>query len=717
VTNNLSSNTICNGQNVVFTANPVNGGTNPAYQWLLNGSNLPGQTNPTWSSFSLANNDQVSVRITSNSACATPNTATSTPQVMTVNPTITPSVSLSSNPTGVSFCSGTSIQMTAIPINGGTTPVYEWKVNNNVVPGQTGSVLNFVLTVHSTVTATLISNAACANPVQATSGGQLFSVTPPQIVTAQSDTAVCEATGAFQLTASPAGGTWSGAGISSTGTFSPGSTGTSKVYYSVPATGNLCAGRDSVLVTVKSRPVVTFSNQGPFCQTAPAVQLTANPSGGTWAGTGVTASGLFTPATAGAGQTSVLYTATVNGCSSSKVLALQVNAPLTVDVGSNETVCFSTDAFQLNGLPAGGTWSGNGVDADGTFTPGFVTPGSNNNLTYTVTVNGCTASKTKQISVTDFGSPLTVNAGTDQTVCISDASFVLQGVTGAGGSWTGTGVSPDGIFNPAVSGTGSFTLTYTVSFTQSPTCSGTDTKTVTVLSAPQAPSVQSDTVCRSGAATLFANGAAAVFNWYTTSSGGAPITGQVSPIFTTPVLNSTTTYYVSQKAGSCESPRAAVVAFVNQFNNAAFSNSAGLLTAEPANGQAFQWLLAGNPVTGAINGSFTPQVSGDYSVIVRLYGCTDTSAQQFVLVTGINEPNARNPWTLHPNPVQNDLHIQAEGLTEIRVINMLGQCVKTKPSVEGPSTTLWMGDLPAGVYRIELRGPNRMEMQMVIVRK
>jgi hypothetical protein len=77
VTNNLSSNTICNGQNVVFTANPVNGGTNPAYQWLLNGSNLPGQTNPTWSSFSLANNDQVSVRITSNSACATPNTATS----------------------------------------------------------------------------------------------------------------------------------------------------------------------------------------------------------------------------------------------------------------------------------------------------------------------------------------------------------------------------------------------------------------------------------------------------------------------------------------------------------------------------------------------------------------------------------------------------------------------------------------------------------------
>jgi len=717
VTNNLASNTTCNGQNVVFTANPVNGGTNPSYQWILNGADLPGQTNPTWSSFTLANGNQVSVRITSNSACATPNTATSTPVVMTVNPTVTPLVSLSSNPTGVSFCAGTTIQMTAIPENGGTAPVYEWKVNNNVVPGQTGSVLNFVLTTPSTVTATLISNAACANPVQVTSGGQLFSVTPPQVVTAQADTAVCEATGSFQLTASPAGGSWSGTGVSSTGSYTPGSTGSTKVYYSVPANGNLCAGTDSVLITVKARPVITFSNQGPFCQTAPAVQLTANPTGGTWTGTGVTTSGLFTPSTAGAGQTSVLYLANVNGCSSSKVLSIQVNAPPTVDVGGNETVCFSTDAFQLNGLPAGGTWSGDGVDADGTFNPGFVTPGSTNNLTYTVTVNGCTASKTKQIAVTDFGSPLNVNAGTDQTVCISDAAFVLQGITGAGGSWTGTGVSPDGIFNPTISGTGSFTLTYTVSFTQSPTCSGSDTKIVTVLAAPQAPSVQGDTVCRSGAATLVANGTAAAFNWYTTSSGGNPIIGQASPSFTTPILNSTTTYYVSQKAGSCESPRTAVVAYVNNFNNAAFSNNAGLLTSEPSNGQGYQWLLSGNPITGAINSSYTPLVSGDYSVIIRLDGCADTSAQQYVLVTGVNESNGQNPWTLIPNPVQTDLHIKAEGLTEIRVINMLGQCVKTKLSDIGPVTTMWMGDMPDGVYRIELRGPDRMEMQMIIVRK
>jgi hypothetical protein len=111
-----------------------------------------------------------------------------------------------------------------------------------------------------------------------------------------------------------------------------------------------------------------------------------------------------------------------------------------------------------------------------------------------------------------------------------------------------------------------------------------------------------------------------------------------------------------------------------------------------------------SPNFGALNGG----------LIVRLVGCADTSAQQFVLVTGIDSPNARNPWTLHPNPVQNDLYIRAEGLTEIRVINMLGQCVKTKPFVEGPATTLSLGDLPAGVYRIELQGPDRMEMQMVV---
>ena len=71
-----SANPVPEGTSVTFTATPVNGGTTPAYQWKVNGTNVTGGTNGEYS-YVPQDGDQVVCVLTSDLACATGNPATS----------------------------------------------------------------------------------------------------------------------------------------------------------------------------------------------------------------------------------------------------------------------------------------------------------------------------------------------------------------------------------------------------------------------------------------------------------------------------------------------------------------------------------------------------------------------------------------------------------------------------------------------------------------
>ena len=64
ITSSSSSNTICNGTNVTFTANAQNFSSTPTYQWYKNGVAIAGATSLTYSTTSLANNDQIYIAVT-----------------------------------------------------------------------------------------------------------------------------------------------------------------------------------------------------------------------------------------------------------------------------------------------------------------------------------------------------------------------------------------------------------------------------------------------------------------------------------------------------------------------------------------------------------------------------------------------------------------------------------------------------------------------------
>jgi gliding motility-associated-like protein len=88
----------------------------------------------------------------------------------------------------------------------------------------------------------------------------------------------------------------------------------------------------------------------------------------------------------------------------------------------------------------------------------------------------------------------------------------------------------------------------------------------TVGITPSPPLTNGGSTCVPASLTLSATGGTnGQYRWYTTPSGGVPISGAINGTFVTPVISTTTTYYVSIVNGTCESPRVpAIAAFCNR---------------------------------------------------------------------------------------------------------------------------------------------------------
>lgn len=120
------------------------------------------------------------------------------------------------------------------------------------------------------------------------------------------------------------------------------------------------------------------------------------------------------------------------------------------NAGIDQTVCRNASQFFLAGIPAGGTWSGNGVinGATGLFRPWVAGTGTHQ-IYYTL--NGCTDTLIMTV--------LPIWAGPDQAACPGSPAFLVSSFSPAGGIWAGTNITPAGVFNPLTPGT--YSLTYT----------------------------------------------------------------------------------------------------------------------------------------------------------------------------------------------------------------------------------------------------------------
>ncbi len=233
----------------------------------------------------------------------------------------------------------------------------------------------------------------------------------PQSVFTGGDVTVCLGAAPVALAGLPAGGIWTGPGVSgSLGAgyvFTPTAAlaGTQVLTYTLPGVITACTITGTKNVTVALPPQVAAPALPTMCAGAGAMTLAGGtPAGGVWSGPGVSGAAgayVFTPSQALVGTLTLTYTVTTAaGCVGRATTTLIViPGPLPIVMPADTALCpGSRTAFQLRATPAGGVWSGPGTTASGMFTPPAA-PGSVV-VTYTVAPGAaCQASRTRRITL------------------------------------------------------------------------------------------------------------------------------------------------------------------------------------------------------------------------------------------------------------------------------------------------------------------------------
>jgi uncharacterized protein (TIGR02145 family) len=243
-----SSNPFCAGSPVTFIATPTNGGSSPQYQWKVNGSNA-GTNSPNFT-YNPANGDLVSCTLISSEPCTSGNPASSITITMTINNNLPAGITItpSSNP----FCPGLSVTFLATAVNGGSAPVYQWKVNGINV-GTNASTFIYNPVNNDSVRCVMTSNLACVTGNPASSAKIIMSGSLAPIVTFTScfDTITTINATPIKLKGGiPLGGTYSGPGVNSlTGIYTPSlaGVGTKTITYTY-TNAALCTAAKSISI-------------------------------------------------------------------------------------------------------------------------------------------------------------------------------------------------------------------------------------------------------------------------------------------------------------------------------------------------------------------------------------------------------------------------------------------------------------------------------------
>lgn len=413
--------TICTGQNFTFDAGYCTGCT---YQWANLSTGLMNvgiaQT------YTASQPGIYMATVTGADGCKGRDTVN-----LAISPPLLVSISIGSSAGTV--CAGTGVSFTAVPVNPGPSPLYEWMVNGFSAGGNS-PVFSYIpndgdlvfCRMTSSITSCISNNQVVSNSLLMT----VYPILPVSISIAASANPTCMG--------HPVTLTATGANIGLLPAYlwkvNGGDAGTnSPVYTYNPAEGDMItclltssescttgnpAISNTISMTVNANlpgDVSIAASANPFCESS-TVTYTALPANGQlspsfqWMVNG-TPAGINAPIytylphngdSIRCVMTSALNCVTPNPASSNKIIMVASIKPTVTFTQCNDAITtLNAQPFKLKGgTPSGGVYSGPGVNAStGIFTPSMAGTGIKTiQYTYTNVVN-CSDSKTTTITV------------------------------------------------------------------------------------------------------------------------------------------------------------------------------------------------------------------------------------------------------------------------------------------------------------------------------
>ncbi|HKR05572.1 MAG TPA: T9SS type A sorting domain-containing protein [Bacteroidia bacterium] len=505
---------LCAGSTITFAATPALGGASPSYQWKKN--NVNDGTNSATYTTTVASGDVITCVLTSNQACVYGSPATSNSITVLPPPVVTAG--------NVSGCAGSAIALSGSPAGGNFSVA-----NPYTGPGTT---YTYSYTDGNGCSATSAPANITVNPLPTVS---FTGLAPSYNVSAAAAT----------LTGSPAGGTFSGPGISGN-TFTPSAAGVGGPYtitYSY-TDGNGCSNTASQQVSVTN--CAAPSTPGPIsgqstvvCAGSSHTYIIANVSGLTY--------NWIAPANAtvssGQGTNSVtvnflagftsgsLKVNASNACGNSgnRTLALS-SVPSTPGVisGQSAVVCAGSSHTYIVANVAGVTYNwtapANATIASGqgtnSVTVNFLAGFTSGTLAVNAS-NACGNSGNRTLGLKSVPSMPGVISGQSTVVCAgSSHAYSVVNVAGVTYNWT----APANATIASGQGTNSVTVNFLAGFTSgtltvnaSNACGNSGNRTLALKSVPTTPGVisgQSTLVCAGSSHTYsIANVSGLIYNW------------------------------------------------------------------------------------------------------------------------------------------------------------------------------------------------------------
>jgi gliding motility-associated-like protein len=233
--------------------------------------------------------------------------------------------------------------------------------------------------------------------------------------------------------------------------------------YTINVSLNGCLNSDSTRVSITPKTIATLTPVNPLCTNSGSVNLQASINGGTWIGSGVSATS-FNPSIAGPGIFTISYLLNQT-CTDTSKINITVNPVPSIQINNPDTLCEGSSIQLSSNLNNNYNynWQFNGISVSNSNTVNVNNASTSNQGWYilTATQNNCNSKDSVFLIIKPKINLTITPAG---PFCTSSSTINLIASAG-GGIWGGNGIinNTNGLFSPNTAGDGTHTISYGIS--------------------------------------------------------------------------------------------------------------------------------------------------------------------------------------------------------------------------------------------------------------